>query len=122
MRWRLRERVLGPFGDDSAEVEPRDALGDAGDPPAGEPCCSMEPLRSAVVVAAAAAAAAAVVAAAAVAAAAVAAAAVAVKQHRPLRPPPLHPTSHPVSLQQLERTVECLLHSCNRLTSGGEFL
>ena len=41
MRWRLRERVLGPFGEDSAEVELRAALGDAGDPPAGESCRSI---------------------------------------------------------------------------------
>ena len=42
VRWRLRERVLGPFGEDSAEVGLRAALGDAGDPPAGESCRSME--------------------------------------------------------------------------------
>ena len=42
VRWRLRERVLGPFGEDSAEVGLRAALGDAGNPPAGESCRSME--------------------------------------------------------------------------------
>ena len=36
VRWRLRERVLDPFGEDSAEVGLRAALGGAGDPPAGE--------------------------------------------------------------------------------------
>jgi len=42
VRLRLRERVLGPFGEDSADVGLRAALGDAGDPPAGESCRSME--------------------------------------------------------------------------------
>ena len=42
VRWRLRERVLGLFGEDSAEVGLRAALGGAGDPPASESFRSME--------------------------------------------------------------------------------
>ena len=41
VRWRLRERVLDPFGEDSAEVGLRAALSGAGDPPAGESFRSM---------------------------------------------------------------------------------
>ena len=42
VRWRLRERVLDSFGEDSAGVGLRAALGGAGDPPAGESFRSME--------------------------------------------------------------------------------
>ena len=41
VRWCLRERVLDPFGEDSAGVGLRAALGGAGDPPAGESFRSM---------------------------------------------------------------------------------